>query len=188
MAKKFNIAAVAAFVLTAFSVVLYGVTKIEIVMTFAITFGTVAYHLIMRLLVSAAVNRVMRDRVDFDKRRYSVGTREMMFYKKIGLQKLKSKMPTYNPALFDPRKHSWEEIAVVMCKAEVVHETNAVLSFLPIVAGFVFGVFPVFIVTSVMAALFDMLFVMIQRYNRQRIVIMLEQRRQLREKQKMTNF
>lgn len=188
MAKKFNIAAFAAFGLTAVAAVLYGVTKIEIVLTFAIIFGTIAYHLIMRLLVSAVVNRVMRDRVDFNKRRYRAGTREMMFYKRIGLQKLKSKMPTYNPALYDPRKHSWEEIAVVMCKAEIVHETNAVLSFLPIVAGFAFGAFPVFIVTSVMAALFDMLFVMVQRYNRQRIVIMLRQRRQLREKRKMTNF
>ncbi len=182
MAKRFKIAAVAALGLTIIAAVLYCVSKIGVFLTLSITFGTIAYHLIMRLSVSALVNRGMRNTADFNKKRYRVGTREMMFYKKIKLQKHKGKMPTFNPDLYDPRKHSWEEIAGVMCQSEIVHEINALLSFMPIFAGFKFGAFPVFIVTSVLAAGYDLIFVMIQRYNRQRIVIMLEQKRQLREK------
>lgn len=41
-------------------------------------------------------------------------------------------MPTYRPDWFDPRLHSWKEIAQTMCQSEVVHEIIAVLSF----AGF----------------------------------------------------
>ena len=36
--------------------------------------------------------------------------------------------------------------------------------------GIWFGVYPVFIITSILSAMFDMTFVIIQRYNRQRIV------------------
>lgn len=79
-------------------------------------------------------------------------------------------MPTYDRTLFDPQIHTWEEIAQAMCQAELIHETIALLSFLPIAAGIWFGAYPVFIVTSVLAAGCDMLFVMMQRYNRQRIM------------------
>ena len=79
-------------------------------------------------------------------------------------------MPTYDPTLFDPRIHTWSEIAQAMCQAELIHETIVVWSFLPIVEGLWFGAYPLFIVTSVLAATFDMMLAVMQRYNRQRIV------------------
>ena len=42
------------------------------------------------------------------------------------------------------------------CQAELVHETIAVLSFLPIAAGVRFGAYPVFIITSVLALGFEL--------------------------------
>ena len=86
-------------------------------------------------------------------------------------------MPTYDNALFDPCLHTWDEVAQAMCQAELVHETIALLSFLPIAAGLRFGAYPVFIVTSVLSAGYDLLFVMMQRYNRQRIMVLLERKR-----------
>ena len=83
-------------------------------------------------------------------------------------------MPTYDRTLFDPQIHTWEKIAQAMCQAELVHETIALWSFLPITAGIWFGAYPVFVVTSVLAAGCDMLFVMMQRYNRQRIMTLLK--------------
>ena len=41
---------------------------------------------------------------------------------------------------------------------------------MPIVAGVWFGAYPVFVITSILAAMFDLIFVMIQRYNRQRVI------------------
>ena len=90
---------------------------------------------------------------------------------------MKRRRPTYDNALFDPRLHTWDEVAQAMCQAELVHETIALLSFLPIAAGLRFGAYPVFIVTSVLSAGYDLLFVMMQRYNRQRIMVLLERKR-----------
>ena len=80
----------------------------------------------------------------------------------------------YDPTLFDPRLHTWEEIVQSMCQAELVHETIAVLSFLPIAEGVWFGEYPVFLITSVLAAACDMAFVIVQRYNRQRVMKLLK--------------
>lgn len=57
-----------------------------------------------------------------------------------------------------------------MCQSEIVHETIVVFSFLPIVSVVWFGSLPVFIITSVLSAGFDLMFVVMQRYNRPRII------------------
>lgn len=72
--------------------------------------------------------------------------------------------------MFSIQNHSWDEIAQAMCQAELVHETNMVLSFLPMIAVKWFGSFGVFLITSVCGAAFDLVFVIIQRYNRPRVV------------------
>ena len=82
----------------------------------------------------------------------------------------KRKMPTYDPELFNPRKHSWDKIAQAMCQSELVHETIVMLSFLPIFASIWFGSAWVFIITSMLGAFIDMIFVIMQRYNRPRII------------------
>ena len=57
-----------------------------------------------------------------------------------------------------------------MCGAEIVHEVIMILSFLPQLTVPVFGSFWVFLITSVLAALYDSIFVMAQRFNRPRLV------------------
>lgn len=83
-------------------------------------------------------------------------------------------LPTYAPHLFDHKKHRWDEIAQASCQAELVHETIILLSFVPIVFSIWAGAIMVFTITSVLAAAFDMTFVIIQRYNRTRIVGLME--------------
>ena len=79
-------------------------------------------------------------------------------------------MPTFDPKAFDTSNRTWEQIAQATCQSELVHETNVVLSFLPIIASVWFGEILVFVVTSVLSAIFDLLFVFMQRFNRQRIL------------------
>ena len=64
------------------------------------------------------------------------------------------------------------------CQSELVHETNIILSFVPLAASLCFGSFWVFFITSLCSAVFDLLFVMMQRYNRPRIVSMILRQRQ----------
>ena len=154
----------------------YKVTSSGILLSLAITSGTIAYHFVMRLMVGLALHATMRNKADYRKRWYQVSKREMAVYEKLKVKQWKRRMPTYDPALFDPRLHTWEEIVQAMCQAELVHETIAVLSFLPIAAGVWFGEFPVFIVTSVLSAACDMVFVIMQRYNRQRVTKLLNRK------------
>ena len=177
MAKKLTLLTVLILAGTAVFAVLYRKTACQAYLPLVITFGTTAYHVVMRQLVALAFHMVMGNRADYRKRWYQVSKREMTLYDKLRVKKWKRGMPTYDPTQFDPRRHTWEEIAQAMCQAELVHETIAALSFLPIAAGARFGAYPVFIVTSVLAALFDMMLVMMQRYNRQRVMRLLERKR-----------
>ena len=142
----------------------------SLLLTLAITFGTTAYHFCMRLLVGALVCGVMGKRVDVWKWWFRPRTFEEPLYRRLQVRRWKGRMPAYEPSLFSPEVHSWEEIAREMCRAEVTHEVIAVLSFLPLIMAPVFGAFWVFFLTSVAAAGFDLLFVAIQRYNRPRVL------------------
>ena len=142
----------------------------------AISFGTTAYHFVMRLAVGYVVPRVTG--YDFDYRHPWFRPRywEAGLYKTLRLHRWKGFLPTYSPEQFDLRKHSLHRIIQNMCGAEVVHETIMVLSFLPLALVPVFGEFGVFFVTSVCAAAVDGVFVMAQRYNRPRVVRLYERK------------
>ncbi|MCR5122991.1 MAG: hypothetical protein K6B74_11290 [Ruminococcus sp.] len=156
--------------LTAISIVLYSVLNIVVAYSFAITFGTTAYHFIMRLAVGGVIDALMKNHADYTKKWYRLRDWEKNLYKHLNVKKWKGRLPTFQPDYFDPKKHSWDEIAQAMCQAETVHEIIIVLSFIPIVFSHWFGALPVFIVTSLLAALIDLCFVIIQRYNRPRVI------------------
>lgn len=82
--------------------ILYAQTAGSIWLTLAITFGTFAYHFIMRLLIGLIFNTVMRNHADYTRRWYQVGKLETALYEKLRVQRWKGKMPAYHPALFDP--------------------------------------------------------------------------------------
>ena len=170
MAKKIQIISIISTLATVFAVVWYWVTGLPVAMMLAISFGTTAYHFLMRLIVGWVIDRILHNRVDYRAGWFRVGERELKFYKKIGLKGWKKHLPTYDPDTFDVKKHSWDEIAQATCQAEIVHEAIVVLSFVPILAAIPFGELAVFVITSVVAAAFDLLFVMLQRFNRTRIV------------------
>ena len=176
MAKKFKAAAMLSLVGTIVMIVIYNRLGSGILLSFIITLGTISYHLVMRLCVGTVFQFAMHNNADLSKRWYKVGKREASFYERINIKKWKRRMPTYDNSIFDPKLHSWDEIAQAMCQSELVHETLAILSFVPIAGGIWFGDYPVFIITSVLAAGFDMIFVMMQRFNRQRIIGLMKRR------------
>lgn len=144
-----------------------------VALTLAITFGTIAYHFIMRLGVGTVVNLLLHNHVDYSRRWFQVSDLELKLYEKLKVKSWKNKVPTYDGEAFDSKKHSWDEIAQAMCQSELVHEIIVVLSFIPIIATKWFGAFVVFVITSILAACFDTMFVIIQRYNRLRIIKMI---------------
>lgn len=162
--------------LTAASLVLCGIftglhfAGFDWALSLAITFGTFLYHFAMRLLVGCSVDRIKRNKADYTRAWYQLRSFEIGLYRFLKVKKWKGKMPTYDPTLFDPKLHSWDEIAQAMCQAELVHEIIIVLSFLPLTAAIPFGSFGVFLITSILAACFDLCFVIMQRFNRPRVL------------------
>ena len=168
MAKVMKGCAVLSVALTILFTVLFYTCSFPI--SLAITFGTFSYHFCMRLLVGEVFNLVLKNRVDYNRKWFQVGERETRLYKLLRIKNWKASMPTYDKTLFDPKLHTWDEIAQAMCQAELVHETIIVFSFVPIIASIWFGDFPVFLITSVLAACYDLLFVLMQRSNRPRVL------------------
>lgn len=167
MARIMQLGAVLSLALT----VLFALLKQE---TLAITAGTFAYHLLMRLAVGLAFDRVLNNHVDYTHPWFRLHAFEECLYERLQVGKWKTSMPTYDPDAFDRHEHSWDEIAQAMCQAELVHEVIVSLSFLPIAAGPFLGGWVAFVTTSVLAAGYDMLFVFMQRYNRPRILRIVE--------------
>lgn len=172
MAKTMKLVAVLSVIATICFSVLYIYNSVSVFRSLAITFGTTAYHFCIRLIVGALFNFFMKNRADYTKKWYQVKAWEQSLYVKLKVKKWKNKMPTYDIDVFDVSKHTWDEIAQASCQSELVHETDIVFSFVPIIFSVWFGSLAVFIITSVLGALFDLMFVIMQRYNRPRILKM----------------
>ncbi len=136
----------------------------------AITFGTFFYHMAMRLLVGGLIHVCKRNRFDYCKGWFQPLPFEATFYRVIRIRTWKKKIPTFDSAFFDVQQQSLESIIMATCQAEVVHEVIVVLSFLPLFAAIPFGSLVAFLITSLMAATVDMIFVLLQRYNRPRLM------------------
>ena len=157
------------FLMTICACMVYQLIDDKIFLIFAITFGTTAYHFGVRLFIGTLFNCIMKNKADYTRRWYRVNDLEMKLYKKMNVKKWKNKMPTYDKDMFDISEHSWDEILQATCQSELVHEANIVLSFLPLVASVWFGEFYVFFITSILSAIFDLMFVFMHRFNRARI-------------------
>lgn len=149
---------------------IYYFTKNPVLFSFAVTFGTIFYHLAVRLAVGGLVNAKYHDRMDHTRPWFSEKPFERRLYRLLRVRKWKRWLPTYNPETFDLARRSAEEIVQTSCQAEVVHEINMPLSFVPVVFTVWFGSFWVFLITSCAAFLFDGIFVVMQRYNRPRLL------------------
>ena len=143
-----------------------------LLLSLAITFFTTFYHFAMRLLVGSLVP----NRFDYRRAWFQPKAFENKLYKALHLKRWKDHMPTYDPRLFSLKENTLEQIIGNMCQAEVVHEIIILCSFLPLLFTIFWGTFPVFCITSILAAGVDTLFVMLQRYNRPRIARLLHKK------------
>ena len=149
---------------------IYYFTRNQAIFSVAVTFGTIFYHFAMRLAVGYFINAKYHNRMDYTKKWFTQKSFEQKLYKIIKVKEWKKHLPTFDPQNFDLRNRSAADIVQVTCQAEVVHEVNMILSFVPVLFSVRFGSIEVFLLTSCAAFLFDGIFVMIQRYNRPRLI------------------
>ena len=142
----------------------------------AITFGTAFYHFAVRLAVGLLIDARYHNHMDYTKKWFQEKPFERTLYQKMQVKKWKKRLPTFTPQEFDLKSRSAEEIVRSTCQSEVVHEVNMLLSFVPAVSSVWFGSLGVFLLTSCAACLFDGVFVIMQRYNRPRLLRFMRKR------------
>lgn len=154
---------------------IYSMTEISIFNVLGITALTTFYHFGIRLFLGEwLLKKLVPTKIDYNKKWFQSKPFEPWLYKKMKVKSWKLNMPTYDPQAFSLEKHSLEEIVMAMCNSEIVHTCNVVVSFVPLLFSLKFGTFVVFLLTSVGAACFDLVFVMMQRYNRPRLMKMMK--------------
>ena len=162
-------------VMTLFFVILYRKFGQGWMLTLYVTFLTISYHFVMRLIVGELITVRYRNR-KFNLN--SVGFRIYRFepelYKRLNVKKRKKNIVTAKPEQFDISRNSTEALLHNIAQAELVHRIIMVLSFVPLLLIIPYGTPIIFIITSIFACLIDLQFVIIQRYNRPRVMKLME--------------
>jgi hypothetical protein len=140
---------------------------------FFLTVVTIGYHFGMRLLVGAVFEGLVKRLFHPENPWFRSKKWERKLYRRLKVKRWKSWVPTYSPAQFCLQDHTVDEIVQTMCRAELIHEIIALLSY----GSLLFGLlsedpadFWIFFSTAVVASGFDCMFVMVQRFNRPRLL------------------
>ena len=149
--------------------------KNGIILWTGITAFTIMYHFWGRIIMGN-VSKLFKKHLNYKQWWFRQKKFEKGLYKLLRVKEWKGKALTYNPELFSLKENSLEDIANTMVKAETDHWINEVISLSTLLFPLLWGQFWIFLVTAVVAMIFDAQFIVIQRYNRPRIVKILEKR------------
>lgn len=146
-----------------------------VVLWTGITAFTIMYHFWVRIIMGN-VSKLFKRYINYKQWWFKEKKFEKKFYKFLRVKDWKGKALTYNPESFSLQEHSLEEIANTMAKSEVDHWINEVISVTTIFFSCLWGQFWIFLITAIAAMIFDSQFIIIQRYNRPRIIKILERK------------
>ncbi len=145
----------------------------NVILWTGITCFTIMYHFWVRIIMGN-VSKLFKKHINYKQWWFKERKFEKGLYKILKVKSWKDKALTYNPESFSLKDHSLEEIANTMAKSEVDHWINEAISISTIFFAIPWGEFYIFFVTALAAMIFDSQFIIIQRYNRPRIVRILE--------------
>lgn len=172
-ATMFRIMYVSFACMIVFFVVNYFINN-NVIFSLGVTSLTIFYHVGIRLFLGEfLLLKFIPSDIDYKRKWFQQNKFEQRIYKILRVKKWKGNMPTYSPDEFSTEKNSWEQIVSATCKSEIIHGTNIIVSFVPILFTFVFGSFVAFLITSIVGACLDLVFVIMQRYNRPRLIRMI---------------
>ena len=157
--------------------VLYYVSiyKNTIILWTGIVSFTIMYHLWVRIIMGN-VAKLFKKHINYKQWWFKEKEFEKRIYEFLKVKKWKRKALTYNPELFSTKNYSLEEIAHTMTKVELDHWINQIISLSTLFFAIPWGAFPAFIISAIAAMIFDGQFIIIQRYNRPRVVKIIERK------------
>lgn len=145
----------------------------KIILWIGIVAFTIMYHFWVRIIMGN-VSKLFKKHIDYKQKWFKEREFEKGFYKLLCVKEWKGKALTYNPESFSLKDHSLEDIANTMCKSEVDHWINEAISISTSLFAIPWGSFWVFFISALVAMVFDSQFIIIQRYNRPRVLKIIE--------------
>ena len=163
-----------------FTIYYRNINKSQVILWIGITSFTIMYHFWARIIMGN-VSKLFKKHINYNQRFFKERNFEKKLYKLLRVKDWKDKALTYNPETFSLKEHSLEEIANTMAKSEVDHWINEIISVSTIFFFLIWGAFWIFFVTALAAMIFDSQFIIIQRYNRPRVVKLIEKQKSLKD-------
>ena len=155
--------------LCALGFILYytGIYKTDLTIWTGITCFTIIYHLLMRLIAGALSIHIP---VNHKQKWFREKKFEKKLYIFLRVKNWKSKALTFRPDLYDMKNRTLTQIADTTAKSELDHWINLGISLSTLCFAIFWGMLWIFALTAFLAMLFDSQFIVIQRYNRPRLV------------------
>ena len=162
--------------LVCFTLYYKNVYKNSVILWTGIVAFTIMYHFWVRIIMGN-VSRLFKKHINYKQKWFKERKFEKGLYKLLRVKEWKGKALTYNPELFSLKDNSLEDIANTMCKAEVDHWINEIISVTTLLFSIPWGGFIAFLVSAIVAMIFDSQFIIIQRYNRPRVINIIEKQK-----------
>ena len=166
-----NSAIVIMFIISTICFILYygEYKKIDVVLWIGVTSFTILYHFWLRIIMGN-VTKLFKKKINYNQWWFKEKSFEKKLYKTLNVRTWKKKILTYNPELYDLKNNSLEDVANTMVKSELDHWINEIISISTLLFALLWGEFWIFFITAVAAMLFDGQFIIVQRYNRPRVL------------------
>lgn len=143
--------------------------KSTVILWTGITAFTIMYHFWVRIIMGN-VSKLFEKNINYEQWWFKEKKFEKGIYELLHVKEWKDKALTYNPESFSLKQHSLEEIANTMVKSELDHWINEIISLTTLFFAIPWGHFWLFLISAIAAMVFDAQFIVIQRYNRPRVV------------------
>jgi hypothetical protein len=150
-----------------------GVHKNSVILWVGIVSFMILYHFGMRIFMGSLSKKFD---IHYSHPWYKRRKFEKKLYKLLKVRKWKDKVLTFEPDKYDVKNRTLEQLATTMAKSEFDHWINELISLLSMLFAIIWGCAPAFIITAVLAMLFDAQFIVVQRYNRPIVLHLMEAR------------
>ena len=177
MQKTLQWSTIGLMVLTLLLMLVYFDTDLVLWKVITVISGTLCYYVGIRWGILALVDYGPDDWFDWRRRMYTPLRFEKSLYDTLRVGDWKDYVPVLRPSLYSPNEHSWDDIILTMCQTELAHMLGAASCLIPMILGpILFKGFWAFFLTGLLAILAELCFIIVQRYNRPRVIAMLRKR------------
>lgn len=164
-----ELTALSAIILMTVFFVLNYYFNIEVLYIIAIIFLIIGFQFGVRVIVGNVVPR-FKHKINVESKWFKTKSFEEKLFKKLNVKKWKNKAPVYDPEEFDFEKNTKDQLIINMCNAEIVHEVNILSGYISLIFAIFLGYVWLFFIGAILGTGMDLIFVIIQRFNRPRMI------------------